>query len=140
MKTLFDILDGIFCSAEKDEYLSSPDSIISYAELTMGVSIEQDFAESIIRVGKKWIDSVNNGNGEWSRMREEAKELLKCYLHINSGDVATVEMWKDDFDAMDDESWFGKSAKECEGLHWLSDVTSLTQVKYDTDSQEWVEV
>lgn len=136
MKTLFDILDGIFSSAEKDEYLSSPDSIISYAELTMGVSIEQDFAESIIRVGKKWIDSVNNGNGEWSRMREEAKELLKCYLHINSGDVATVEMWKSDYESMSAEIWFGLRPYY-DDLHWLDDA-GLVEVAWNVS--ELVEV
>lgn len=138
MKTLFDILDGILDSGYASENLSNAGSVVDYAA-ACSVDINSDLAESIIRVGKHWLDQRENGNGEWSRMREEAKASLACYLQVSSGDVATAEMWKSDFDAMDVESWFGKPAEECKELHWLNDNNALIEVVFDVDSQEWTE-
>lgn len=138
MKTLFDVLDGIIESGYEQENLANADAVIAYAEAA-GITVNNDQAESIMRVRAHWLDQQENGNGEWSRMREEAKSALTCYLHETSGDVATSEMWKNDFDAMDVESWFGKPAEECTELHWLSDNNSLIEVEFDTDLQEWVE-
>lgn len=136
--TLFDVLDGIVESGYTQENLASVEAVIDYAQAA-GVEVNDDQVDSIIRVGKHWLEQRENGNGEWSRMREEAKAALTCYMQIDSGDVATAEMWKDDFDAMDVESWFGKPAEECTELHWLSDNNSLVDVEFDTDLQEWIE-
>ena len=140
--TLFDVLGGIidsgFTLIFSEKVLSKSEHVIAYAE-GCGVDVNNDQAESIIRVGRHWLNQIENGNGEWSRMREEAKAAMTCYMQIVSGDVATAEMWKNDFDAMDVESWFGKSAEECEGLHWLNDMPSLIEVVFDTELQEWVE-
>ena len=136
MKTLFDVLDGIVESGYTLENLASAEAVINYAS-AVGVEVNEDQADSIIRVGKHWLEQRENGNGEWSRMREEAKAALTCYMQTQSGDVATAEMWKDDFDAMDVESWFGKPAEECTDLHWLSDNNSLVEVEWIAG--EWVE-
>lgn len=72
--------------------------------------------------------------------------MTKFYMHTTSGDVATEQEWRDDFDGMDIESWFGLPADECEGLHWIEDNIDsqtgqkiLIEVEKDTDG-EWVEV
>ena len=141
METLFDVLVGIRESVYAAETLKDNDLVIGYAA-AYSVDINSDQAASIIRVANRWIDEQENGNGEiefdeWSRMREEAKSALTCYMHTHSGDVATFEMWKNDFDAMDVESWFGKPAEECTDLHWLSDNNSLVEVEWIAG--EWVE-
>lgn len=41
------------------------------------------------------------------------------YMNPVSGDVATVEEWKADFESMGKEAWFGK--EDHKGLHWLKD-------------------
>ena len=61
----------------------------------------------------------------------------KMYMHEGSGDVASLENWKSDFNNMDVESWFGLPAEECEGLHWLNDAPWLIEVE-QVDG-EWVE-
>lgn len=140
MKTgLFDVLDGIVVSGYTQENLASAEAVIDYAQAA-GVEVNNGQADSVIRVGKHWLEQRESGNGEWSRMREEAKAALACYMQIDSGDVATAEMWKSDFDAMDVESWFGKPAEECKDLHWLNDMPALIEVEFDTDLHEWVEV
>ena len=138
--TLFDVLDGIVDSGYTLENLPSAEAVINYASAA-GVEVNEDQADSIIRVGKYWLEQRENWRlviREWSRMREEAKAALTCYMQIDSGDVATAEMWKRDFDAMDVESWFGKPAEECTDLHWLNDNNSLIEVEFD--QQEWIEV
>ncbi len=138
METLFDVLVGILESDYAAETLKDNDLVIGYAA-AYSVDINSDQAASIIRVANHWIDEQVNGNGEWSRMREEAKAALTCYMHTHSGDVATFEMWKSDFENMDVESWFGKPADECNDLHWLNDMPYLVEVAFCVDSQEWVE-
>lgn len=138
-KTLFDVLEGILNSGYEESVLADAESVIDYA-LAASVDINNDQAESIIRVNKHWLDQRENGNGEWSRMAKEAKAALTCYMQTQSGDVATAEMWKSDFDAMDVESWFGLPAEECKELHWLDDNNALIEVEWDADQQEWVEV
>lgn len=61
----------------------------------------------------------------------------KMYMHELSGDVASLEDWKSDFDNMDVESWFGQLAKECEGLDWIKGG-KLIEVVQDEEG-EWVE-
>lgn len=147
MKTLFDVLGGIIDLGFTLKVLSKSEHVIAYAE-GCGVDVNNDQAESIIRVGRHWLNQIENGNGEWSRMREEAKASLACYRHrallpygiVVDGNVATAEMWKNDFDATDVESWFGKPAEECKELHWLDDNNALIEVEWDADQQEWVEV
>jgi|SRR5690554_1327704 len=138
MKTLFDVLDGI-SDSDYTQNLASAEAVINYAQAA-GVEINTDQANSIIRVGKHWLEQRENGNGEWSRMREEAKAGLTCYMHLESGDVATAEMWKDDFQNMDAESWFGLPVEDCKDFHWLNDNIHLIEVKFDSDEQEWVEI
>jgi hypothetical protein len=75
MNKLFRILDGIINSDYADENLSTPDSVIAYAE-SAGDVISYAQAEKVIAVGSAWRKEIEEGNGEWSRMREEAKEAL----------------------------------------------------------------
>ena len=137
MKTLFDVLDGIIESDYVAEYLASTDAVMYYAD-AMQMDLTEDQANSVIRVGNRWLEQQESGNGEWSRMREEAKAALVCYMHTESGDVATVEDWEDDFNSADCETWFGKPTAECNGLHWLDDQKYLTEVEWDTEEQEWI--
>ena len=60
-------------------------------------------------------------------------------MHTWSGDVATVEDWRSDFEGMDVESWFGVEADACEGRDWL-DVDCFAVVEKNDDTGEWVEV
>ena len=62
----------------------------------------------------------------------------KMYMHEISGDVASRDVWKADFENMDIESWFGLPADECEGLDWI-ECGKLIEVEQDEDG-EWVEV
>ena len=137
MKTLFDVVDVIIESDYVAEYLAYPEAVMDYAE-GMQMDLTEEQASSVIRVGNHWLEQQESGNGEWSRMREEAKAALACYMHTESGDAATVEMWKDDFDSMDVESWFGLPADECTDLHWLDDNKALIEVEWDTEDQEWI--
>lgn len=61
----------------------------------------------------------------------------KMYMHEISGDVASLQDWKLDFDNMDLESWFGLPADQCEGLDWIKGG-KLIEVK-QVDG-EWVEL
>lgn len=138
MKNLFDVLEGIIELGYTNKVLSDSDHVIAYAE-GCGIEVNNDQAESIIRVYRYWLDQHENGNGEWEHMRHEAQAALTCYMHECSGDVATAEMWKADFDAIDVESWFGKSADECAELHWLNDNNGLVEVEWSGEEQVWVE-
>ena len=60
------------------------------------------------------------------------------YMHTVSGDVATAEEWKNDFDNMDVESWFGDEYEECKDKHWLNDQKYLVEV--EKVNGEWEEV
>lgn len=73
----------------------------------------------------------------WQRGNKMKNE--KMYMHVISGDVASESNWKNDFECMDVESWFGMSIDDCEGLHWLEDQNFLVEVDKD-ESGEWVEV
>ena len=48
--------------------------------------------------------------------------MTNYYMHKESGDVATEQEWRDDYESMDVESWFGKSVDE---------IT-------DADKEEWI--
>ena len=76
MANLFNILDGINDSDFAEQTLSSIDEIQRYAE-AMGEEISEDQAIRIQSVGKKWRDDVENGNGEWDRMRHDAEKALE---------------------------------------------------------------
>ena len=58
-------------------------------------------------------------------------------MHTISGDVASRDEWKDDFNSMDVESWFGLPADECGDLHWLDDQPCLIEV--ERVNNEWVD-
>ena len=105
---------------------------------TLSFDVDSDQAESMIRVAKHWLDQQKNGNGEWSRMRDEAKAALTCYMSNQVAGVGTAEMWENDFNLTTPEHWFDLPAQECEGLHWLNDAHFLTEVEWDIDLQEWV--
>ena len=66
------------------------------------------------------------------------KNAIKFYKHEVSGDVASAKDWKDDFDNMDAESWFGLPLDECEGLDWIAGG-KLVQVELD-EAGEWAAV
>lgn len=69
---LFTVLDGIISAKEyASDNLSNIDNIIDCADAA-GISIDSAEAELISKVGKKWLNETDNGNGEWSRMRHEA--------------------------------------------------------------------
>lgn len=53
----------------------------------------------------------------------------KMFMHEVSGDVASLEDWKAEFDDMGVERWFGKEATDCEDLHWLDDAPWLIEVE-----------
>lgn len=133
---LFNVASGIIDSGFTAETLESTDFVINYAQ-SCDIEINADIAASVVRVATKWIDERENGNGEWSRMADDAERKLVCYMHAESGDVATAEMWKSDFDNMDVESWFGLPADECAELHWLDDSKSLIEVEWDSELENW---
>jgi len=43
------------------------------------------------------------------------------YIHTISGDIATLDSWRSDYDSMDIESWHGKPAEECNSGDWIKD-------------------
>jgi len=73
---LFEILEGIYGSGCALETLADEDMVVNYAE-SAGHDIDYDQAKKIISVGKQWVDDIENGNGEWSRMRHEAMTALE---------------------------------------------------------------
>lgn len=80
MTQLFNVLDSIisaheFGHADTITTLSNTDDIIGYAEAA-GVSISDGQAERISKVGLEWINSVENGSGEWSQYRDDAKDKM----------------------------------------------------------------
>lgn len=75
MADLFKILDGINSSDYAAQTLASVDDIIDYAEAA-GEKISADDAKRIQAVGLKWRTEQDGGNGEWSRMRDEAEKAL----------------------------------------------------------------
>ncbi len=72
MRALFETLEGIIESDYTEQTLSNLDDIVEYADS----DIDFDDAKKIQTVGLKWLDDMENGNGEWSRMRHEAKAAL----------------------------------------------------------------
>lgn len=66
--------------------------------------------------------------------------MTTYYMHKVSGDVATEQEWRDDYESMDVESWFGKSADEitdADKENWLH-AGDLIEVVKDANG-EWVE-
>lgn len=84
MANLFNILEGfirnigdmIYDRAEIESHLNDLDEIRAYAEHACNQLITTDQAQRISSVGLEWVKEVNEGNGEWSRMRHEAEEAL----------------------------------------------------------------
>lgn len=76
MADLFKILDGIVADKEfRQENLSDVEMIQNYAE-AMGQEISIKDAKRIQQVGKNWLQEQESGNGEWSRMRQDAMAAL----------------------------------------------------------------
>lgn len=72
---LFNLLDGIASSDFAAQTLDSADAVQSYAE-ACGQVISTEQAQRIMTVGRQWLTERENGNGEWSRMRDEARAAL----------------------------------------------------------------
>ena len=128
MKTLFDVLKGIIESDCEAEILSDENQVVNYAEVS-GMDIDCRGAQDIITARKLWAEEAESG--EWPHAEFCAKKRLESYVHTVSGDVASRITWKDDFEIMGIESWFGKSAEECEGLNWLEDQPCLVEVEWN---------
>lgn len=73
---LFAILDGIVDSGYAADILSDVAEIHNYAEAIKEDITDHD-AQRIAEVGKQWLAEQENGNGEWSRMRYEARAALE---------------------------------------------------------------
>lgn len=137
MKTLYDVLLGIFESAEKAEYLADTGSVVSYAEL-MGIELPLPLAESVIDVGKKVQAAIDNGACDDMTWAWAKRELI-CYMHPVSGDVQTVEMWRQDYKQSIHAEWFGhKDEEELESLNWLDD-SGLVEVEYSVELKDWID-
>lgn len=138
MKTLYDVLEAIFNSAEKAEHLASVDGVLAVSEWFFGVNLPLPLAESVLRVGKKVQAAIAEGTCDsmtWTRAEQE----LTCYMHPVSGDVQTVEMWRQDYKQSIHAEWFGhKDEEELESLNWLDD-SGLVEVEYNIETKEWEE-
>lgn len=75
MGSLFDVLETIINSEYADKMLGNTAQIQSYAE-AFGVHITPAQAEHVAAVGKRWLERQRRGDGQWSLMREEAREAL----------------------------------------------------------------
>ena len=135
MKNLFELLESIIATGYALEILTDADQVVSFAE-NCNMSITHEMAESVISVHANWQAETTHGNGEWDRMRREAEAGLECYVDSVSGNLATAEMLRQDYDSMDSELWFGKPAEECESLDWLHDAG---QIQVEWDGSDWVE-
>lgn len=72
MNNLFDVLDSILSSERGHETLESLDEIIDHADFGCGMNISYTDAKLIQKVGKKWRDQRENGDGSWCQMRHDA--------------------------------------------------------------------
>ena len=61
---------------------------------------------------------------------------MSYYMHEISGDVATLEAWREDYLSMDVETWSGKTAEEHSPIEWIEDG-KLIEVFRDVNG-EWV--
>lgn len=75
MSSQFNVLEAIINSEYADKMLASTAQIQSYAE-AFGAHISATQAEHIAAIGKRWLEEQRCGDGQWSRMREEAREAL----------------------------------------------------------------
>lgn len=81
MTKLFHVLSNIisaneFGHADTIATLSNTDDITSYAEAA-GIQLSDEQAKRISTAGLGWINQVENGDGDWSLYRDEAKEQLE---------------------------------------------------------------
>lgn len=81
---LFEILDAVIDNAgdmikqrEAVEAALTPESVEEYAFDAMGIALTTDQAQRISSVGLEWVKQVNEGNGEWGRMRHAAMDALE---------------------------------------------------------------
>lgn len=65
--------------------------------------------------------------------------MTTYYMHTVSGDVATKDEWRADFESMDIETWFGLPVEQCRNLDWIGDAQFLVEVRQD-ENGKWVEV
>jgi hypothetical protein len=72
---LFQILDGILSSDYADDIIADAYAIQRYAE-ACDYDISDEDADKIARVGQRWLCEQRDGNGEWSRLRDEAQRAL----------------------------------------------------------------
>jgi hypothetical protein len=74
---LFQILDSIIDTDQAKETLADVNQIISYAEHGSDMDISLDEAQRIQRAGCHWLHEMDNGNGEWCRIRREVEAMLE---------------------------------------------------------------
>jgi hypothetical protein len=72
---LFQILDGILSSDYADDIIADAYAIQRYAE-ACDCDISDEDAAKIANVGQRWLCEQRDGNGEWSRLRDEAQRAL----------------------------------------------------------------
>jgi hypothetical protein len=91
--------------------------------------IMQTYLEDAIDIPAQAVEKKLTKFREHPELREALQALIaymgKRYQHTESGDIANVEDWLNDYQSMDVESWFGKEEKDCKGLHWLEDQKHL---------------
>lgn len=56
------------------------------------------------------------------------------YIHTISGDIATLDNWRSDYESMDAESWHGKPAEECNAEEWIKDG-KLEEIELNSDDE-----
>lgn len=96
MTNLFNILDAYLSNADRSE-LDDLDSIIAYAASGMNTSITEAQAQRISDEGKRWLNEQRTGNGEYSRMREDAKRNLTITMEdLNGYSASFAEACYDD--------------------------------------------
>jgi len=60
------------------------------------------------------------------------------YMQLDSGEVATLEEWRDDYESTDFESWHGNEIEDCDPSQWIKDG-HLVPVVWDSIIQRWKE-
>lgn len=71
-----------------DDADTSRDNISAYSENALNLLLTDDQASRIASVGRQWAHEVKEGNGEWSRMRDDAKRALELRMDQLDGNAA----------------------------------------------------
>lgn len=57
------------------------------------------------------------------------------YIHLISGDIATLEDWRSDYESMEVESWHGKPVDDCDPKDWIVDGKLVLFEGVDDESE-----